>query len=168
MRPSPVNDREWRLASAPPDPIFNPWRVRSISIKSSREGTFRDSVPAIAVVATPVPASMVIGPAAIDITRAVVMRVAGARRIVDPRARIVDRRSLVIRGAIVGRCQRIHGRRRGVVPGVVIGPRIRGDACSRNRADRAAYGSAITAVNVMANRGADTRADEGAQQCVIM
>ena len=37
-----------------------------------------------------------------------------------------------------------------------------------NFAERAAYGSAITALNVMANCGTDTRADECAQQCVIM
>src|ERR1700674_4459266 len=116
----------------------------------------------MAVFAVPVLVSMVIGPAVIDMTRAIVMNVIDVGRVVNPR--IVDRRRLVVRGrcSIVGRYRRVHRRRRGVVPGVVIGRRTRGEACSRNRADRAAQDGTMTALNVMANRGAAARADAGA------
>ena len=63
----------------------------------------------LAIVAVPGQSSMVIGPAVIDITRAVVMSIVEARCIVDPRAPIVDRRSLVVRrrGAVIDGCRRV-------------------------------------------------------------
>src|SRR5438309_3014134 len=133
--------------------IFHLRRTGSIrsTIPAAAPDRSCDSVSAMVVVAVPVRASMVIGPAVIDITRAVVMSVVEARRIVDPRARIVDRRSLIVRRrrAVIDGCRRVYGRRRSVVPVVVIGLRARGDPCSRNRADRAAYCRTITAVNVV-------------------
>ena len=105
----------------------------------------------------------------IDVTRPMVTSVVKAWRI-DPRARIVDRRSLVIRrrGAVIDGCRRVDGRRGCVVPVVVIRLRTRGDACSGNCTDRATYDGTVTAVNVMANRGADACANERAEQCVVM
>src|ERR1700730_2876679 len=100
-------------ASAPPGPSFTrACAIRFASIfRAPSPHPRSDSVSAVAVAAVPVPASMVIGPAVIEMTRAVVVNVVDARRILEPRTRIVDRRSLVVGrgGVIVDGCRLVHG-----------------------------------------------------------
>ena len=104
----------------------------------------------------------------IEMTRTIVMGVVDAWR--EPRTRVVDRRCRVIRGrdAVVDSSRRVHGRWGGIVPVFIIRRRARGDACSGNCANRAAYGGTVTAMNVVADRSTDACADNGAQQRVIV
>src|SRR5689334_21389367 len=106
----------------------------------------------MAVISALVRTPVVISPVMIDTPWRGVVNVVDAWCIADPRAWIVDRRRLVVSGRrIIDGRRRVYGCRRCVVAAVVIGRRIRGNGCSGNRADRAAYDGAIAALNIVAD-----------------